>query len=159
MPEFDQHFFSNLEWHVRGGSSTESDKYSRRWRKLRRFPNDDPQRGANNLHLLDANWYSAASGSQYRPRHGIDKLKHRKRNCLSPSFKRTFSKRSVVLGPVNPYMLRHACGYALANRGMDTRSLQAYLGHASITHTVRYTEMSPTKHPAQCRPVLESRRI
>ncbi len=31
--------------------------------------------------------------------------------------------------PVNPHMLRHACGYALANRGMDTRSLQAYLGH------------------------------
>lgn len=47
--------------------------------------------------------------------------------------------------PVNPHMLRHACGYALANRGMDTRSLQAYLGHVSITHTVRYTEMSPTR--------------
>jgi type 1 fimbriae regulatory protein FimB/type 1 fimbriae regulatory protein FimE len=47
--------------------------------------------------------------------------------------------------PVHPHMLRHACGYALANRGMDTRSLQAYLGHASITHTVRYTEMSPTR--------------
>ncbi len=47
--------------------------------------------------------------------------------------------------PVNPHMLRHACGYALANRGMDTRSLQAYLGHASIVHTVRYTEMSPTR--------------
>lgn len=41
--------------------------------------------------------------------------------------------------PVHPHMLRHACGYALANRGMDTRSLQAYLGHASIAHTVRYT--------------------
>ena len=47
--------------------------------------------------------------------------------------------------PVHPHMLRHACGYALANRGMDTRSLQAYLGHASIAHTVRYTEMSPTR--------------
>ncbi len=47
--------------------------------------------------------------------------------------------------PVNPHMLRHACGYALANRGMATRSLQAYLGHASIVHTVRYTEMSPTR--------------
>ena len=47
--------------------------------------------------------------------------------------------------PINTHMLRHACGYALANRGMDTRSLQAYLGHASITHTVRYTEMSPTR--------------
>jgi site-specific recombinase XerD len=38
------------------------------------------------------------------------------------------------------HMLRHACGYALANRGHDTRALQAYLGHRNIQHTVRYTE-------------------
>src|SRR5712691_9131789 len=38
------------------------------------------------------------------------------------------------------HMLRHACGYALANKGHDTRSLQAYLGHKSIASTVRYTE-------------------
>ena len=40
-------------------------------------------------------------------------------------------------------MLRHACGYALANRGTDTRTLQAYLGHHSIQSTVRYTELAP----------------
>jgi integrase len=45
----------------------------------------------------------------------------------------------------HPHMLRHACGYALANRGHDTRSLQAYLGHKNIQHTVRYTELSPTR--------------
>jgi integrase len=45
----------------------------------------------------------------------------------------------------HPHMLRHACGYALANRGHDTRALQAYLGHRNIQHTVRYTEMSPTR--------------
>jgi integrase len=39
----------------------------------------------------------------------------------------------------------HACGYALANRGHDTRALQAYLGHRNIQHTVRYTELSPTR--------------
>jgi type 1 fimbriae regulatory protein FimB len=39
--------------------------------------------------------------------------------------------------------LRHSTGYALAGRGMDTRRLQHYLGHASITNTVRYTAMSP----------------
>src|ERR1700756_1042454 len=38
--------------------------------------------------------------------------------------------------PVHVHMLRHACGYALANKGMDTRRLQHYLGHASITNTV-----------------------
>jgi type 1 fimbriae regulatory protein FimB len=32
-------------------------------------------------------------------------------------------------------MLRHACGYALANKGIDTRTLQAYLGHRSINST------------------------
>jgi site-specific recombinase XerD len=37
------------------------------------------------------------------------------------------------------HMLRHACGFALANAGHDTRSLQAYLGHRNIKHTVRYT--------------------
>ena len=45
----------------------------------------------------------------------------------------------------HPHMLRHACGYALANRGHDTRALQAYLGHRKIQHTVRYTELSPTR--------------
>jgi integrase len=43
---------------------------------------------------------------------------------------------------IHPHMLRHACGFALANRGVDTRSLQAYLGHKNIQHTVRYTELS-----------------
>jgi site-specific recombinase XerD len=45
--------------------------------------------------------------------------------------------------PVHVHMLRHSTGYALANRGMDTRRLQHFLGHASITNTVRYTAMSP----------------
>ena len=45
----------------------------------------------------------------------------------------------------DPHMLRHACGYSLANRGHDTRALQAYLGHRNIQHTVRYTELSPTR--------------
>jgi site-specific recombinase XerD len=43
------------------------------------------------------------------------------------------------------HMLRHACGYALANAGHDTRSLQDYLGHKNIQHTVRYTELAPTR--------------
>ena len=46
---------------------------------------------------------------------------------------------------VHPHMLRHACGYALANAGHDTRALQAYLGHKNIQHTVRYSELSPTR--------------
>ena len=42
-------------------------------------------------------------------------------------------------------MLRHAYGFALANKGHDTRALQAYLGHKNIQHTVRYTELSPDR--------------
>ena len=44
---------------------------------------------------------------------------------------------------VHPHMLRHATGYALANKGTDTRTLQAYLGHRSIQSTVRYSELAP----------------
>lgn len=44
--------------------------------------------------------------------------------------------------PIHPHMLRHATGYKLANEGHDTRSIQQYLGHKNITHTVRYTELS-----------------
>ena len=44
--------------------------------------------------------------------------------------------------PVHPHMLRHACGYKLANDGHDTRAIQQYLGHKNITQTVRYTELS-----------------
>ena len=40
-------------------------------------------------------------------------------------------------------MLRHACGYALANKGIDTRTLQAYLGHRSINSTTRYAALAP----------------
>lgn len=41
--------------------------------------------------------------------------------------------------PAHPHMLRHACGYALADLGTDTRLIQDYLGHRNIQHTVIYT--------------------
>src|SRR5438477_9851499 len=47
--------------------------------------------------------------------------------------------------PVHPHMLRHACGFKLANDGHDTRALQDYLGHRQIQHTVRYTEMAAAR--------------
>jgi type 1 fimbriae regulatory protein FimB/type 1 fimbriae regulatory protein FimE len=46
---------------------------------------------------------------------------------------------------VHPHQLRHACGFALASKGHDTRALQAYLGHRNIQHTVKYTELAPTR--------------
>lgn len=47
--------------------------------------------------------------------------------------------------PVHPHMLRHACGYKLANDGQDTRAIQHYLGHKNIQHTVRYTDLSAAR--------------
>jgi site-specific recombinase XerD len=64
-------------------------------------------------------------------REGIGRLIHRAGKAAGISF------------GVHVHMLRHACGYALANKGMDTRRLQHYLGHASITNTVRYSAMNP----------------
>ena len=46
---------------------------------------------------------------------------------------------------VHPHQLRHACGYYLASQGHDTRSIQDYLGHKNIYHTVRYTQISTLK--------------
>jgi type 1 fimbriae regulatory protein FimB/type 1 fimbriae regulatory protein FimE len=46
---------------------------------------------------------------------------------------------------VHPHMLRHACGFKLANEGHDTRSLQHYLGHKNIHHTVRYSELTSAR--------------
>ena len=45
----------------------------------------------------------------------------------------------------HPHMLRHACGYALADQGADTRLIQDYLGHRNIQHTVRYTATNPAR--------------
>ena len=47
--------------------------------------------------------------------------------------------------PIHPHMLRHATGFKLANDGQDTRSIQLYLGHRNIQHTVRYTELAPER--------------
>jgi site-specific recombinase XerD len=50
---------------------------------------------------------------------------------------------SAKLGiKAHAHMLRHACGYKLANDGHDTRALQAYLGHRNIQNTTRYTALA-----------------
>jgi integrase len=64
--------------------------------------------------------------------------------ALNRHIKRLAAKTSIGF-PVHIHMLRHACGYALANKGHDTRAIQDWLGHRSIQHTVRYTELSPTR--------------
>ena len=54
-------------------------------------------------------------------------------------------KAALIGFPVHAHMLRHACGFALANKGVDTRSLQSYLGHKNIQNSVRYTSLASTR--------------
>jgi integrase len=68
---------------------------------------------------------------------------------LTPSTVQWIVKRAGKMAgipfQVHPHMLRHACGFKLANDGRDTRAIQGYLGHRNIQHTVRYTELSPER--------------
>lgn len=52
---------------------------------------------------------------------------------------REYGRRAGLEVEAHPHMLRHACGYALADNGADTRVIQDYLGHRNIQHTVLYT--------------------
>jgi integrase len=65
-------------------------------------------------------------------------------DALNRHIKR-LAERAGFAFPVHFHMLRHACGYALANARHDTRAIQDWLGHRSIQHTVRYTELAPTR--------------
>jgi type 1 fimbriae regulatory protein FimB len=58
---------------------------------------------------------------------------------------RTYGERAGLALPAHPHMLRHACGYALADQGADTRLIQDYLGHRNIQHTVIYTAANPAR--------------
>jgi type 1 fimbriae regulatory protein FimB len=49
------------------------------------------------------------------------------------------------IGEVNPRMLRHSCGFYLANKGCDFRLIQDYLGHRDPKHTVRYTRVASVR--------------
>jgi site-specific recombinase XerD len=58
---------------------------------------------------------------------------------------KTIGLRAKLAMPIHAHTLRHSCGSALVNRGADTRSIQSWLGHASITHTTRYTALSSAR--------------
>jgi type 1 fimbriae regulatory protein FimB len=57
----------------------------------------------------------------------------------------TCSNTAALPFRAHPHMLRHACGFALADQGADTRLIQDYLGHRNIQHTVRYTAANPAR--------------
>jgi type 1 fimbriae regulatory protein FimB len=58
---------------------------------------------------------------------------------------RDYGRAAGLSVEAHPHMLRHACGFALADQGADTRLIQDYLGHRNIQHTVRYTATNPAR--------------
>jgi type 1 fimbriae regulatory protein FimB len=56
-----------------------------------------------------------------------------------------YSELAALPLRAHPHMLRHACGFALADQGADTRLIQDYLGHCYIGHTVKYTATNPAR--------------
>jgi site-specific recombinase XerD len=66
----------------------------------------------------------------------------------APGFSRMIERAAGAAGlgiKAHAHMLRHACGYKLANDGHDTRAIQAYLGHRNIQNTTRYTALAPQR--------------
>ena len=75
-------------------------------------------------------------------------MTERKTPITDATFRKILARagREANLGmPIHPHMLRHSTGYKIANDGQDTRSIQFYLGHKNIQHTVRYTELSSNR--------------
>jgi type 1 fimbriae regulatory protein FimB len=58
---------------------------------------------------------------------------------------RNYGELAGLALPAHPHQLRHACGFALADQGADTRLIQDYLGHRDIRHTVIYTAANPAR--------------
>src|SRR3954447_178957 len=99
-----------------------------------------------------------AGGPELRPRRGLQRERvpsspylfttKRKTPITAAAFRKQLARIAAEAEfpfPVHPHMLRHACGFKLANDGKDTRALQEWLGHQNIQHTVRYTELTPTR--------------
>jgi type 1 fimbriae regulatory protein FimB len=58
---------------------------------------------------------------------------------------RNYGEKAGLLLSTHPHMLRHACGFALADQRADTRLIQDYLGHRNIQHTVMYKAANPAR--------------
>jgi type 1 fimbriae regulatory protein FimB/type 1 fimbriae regulatory protein FimE len=72
-------------------------------------------------------------------------MTERKTPITSSTFRKILLRvgiKSDITIPIHPHMLRHSTGFKLVNEGHDIRSIQYYLGHKNIQHTVRYTEVA-----------------
>lgn len=81
-----------------------------------------------------ASWLNNDSPWLFLSRHGLPISRQRVFKIM-----KEYGKKAGIVVPVHPHMLRHSCGFELANNGKDTRLIQDYLGHRNIQHTVIYT--------------------
>ncbi len=75
-------------------------------------------------------------------------ISERKAPLSTAGVRKILARAGEVAGigfPVHPHQLRHATGYTLANKGVDTRTLQHYMGHKKIEHTVRYSTLDSNR--------------
>lgn len=79
-------------------------------------------------------WSGAESDWLFLSRQGRPLTRQRVHQLIS-----SLGAKAGIAVASHPHMLRHACGFALADRGIDTRLIQDYLGHKNIRHTVHYT--------------------
>jgi len=78
-------------------------------------------------------------------------VSEREAPLTAPGFSRMIERAAMSAGlkiKAHAHMLRHACGFKLANDGHDTRAIQAYLGHRNIQNTTRYTALAPDRFKA-----------
>jgi type 1 fimbriae regulatory protein FimB/type 1 fimbriae regulatory protein FimE len=72
-------------------------------------------------------------------------VSERKGPMAREAFQRMVERAGEIAGlrfAVHPHMLRHACGYRLANEGKDAFAIQGWLGHQSLGMTKEYCALA-----------------
>jgi len=104
------------------------------------------KKGINSVHPLSAKEIRALKKIKKEyPSQSYIFISEQKAPLSDSAFRKIMMKTGKEAGfnfPLHPHMLRHSTGFKLANDGQDTRSIQHYLGHKNIQHTVRYTELA-----------------
>lgn len=110
---------------------------------VRRLKNGDPSTQPLGASMTRALRQIRREQRDYVERHVF--MTERGGPMTAAGFTRLLARTAAAISfplKIHPHMLRHACGYKLVNDGVDTRTIQAYLGHRNIQHTVHYTQLA-----------------
>lgn len=105
--------------------------------------------GLSGVHPLQADELEALMQLRQRYPHSFSVFVGERGQCMTTGAIAKMLQRAGAIAqlplPVHPHMLRHSCGYYLAEQQLPTRDIQEYLGHKNIQHTVRYTAANPAR--------------